>query len=76
MAPKKDAKPPPAKGGGGGAMGVTPAPPRYPEGEVCFLSTTLKSHMWKDLWTCNSFCYNELLLKLKKLQLKVILTKS
>ena len=38
MAPKKDEKQPSAKGGGGGAMGgVTPAPPRYLEGEVCSL---------------------------------------
>lgn len=49
MAPKKDEKQPAAKGGGGGAMGVTPAPPRYPEGEVCFLSTTYNFFMWKDL---------------------------
>ena len=55
MAPKKDAKPPPAKSGGGGAMGVTPAPPRYLEGEVCFHSTTLKPFMWKDLLICNIF---------------------
>lgn len=52
MAPKKDEKRLSSKGGGGGVVIVTPTPPRFLEGEVCFLSTTFESFMWNDLSLC------------------------